>query len=164
MDKSILDEGIPLETLLKKAKAEIEKAKEAQRNGEQLPKLPLISLLLIDGVHGQLPQEISQELGFLLMGYFKSKRGRPSTESDDVALAKNYIKLREKGLKDREAITALAKDRKHTDERSTRRSLARGKKLYESLEADWSPDTSSTTTGNALTSVCAVMGIDDKKD
>lgn len=119
------------EDIVRMAKNEIELAKKAQINGKQLPELTFISFILFTRSFDRLPQSIWQDLSFLLMKVHRGKRGRPSTEQEDLELAKKYFELRSKDKKDAETITILAGSRNHGDERSTRRALARGKKLYE---------------------------------
>jgi|GEM_PF-5360426 len=123
-------DGVSDEFILRSVKSEIERAKDAQKKGRPLPKMKLTALIMLEGEINRVKPDLWEELGYLLLGYFRGKRGRPSTKHDDIRLARKYFVLRGQGKKDAEAIEILAADRNHTDPRSTRKALARGKKLW----------------------------------
>lgn len=116
--------------LIEEVDQEISVAIEAKKSGKPLPELKTLGLILLEQAFDKLPPETWNELCFLLaIPIPKNKRGRPSAKEDDIVLANKYYRLRHQGMSDAEAITDLAKQRKHTDSRSTRKALARGKKL-----------------------------------
>lgn len=95
----------------------------------------------------------------------------PSTDQKDIELTKKYIKLISEGKKDAVAITILAKERNHIDERSTRRALARGKKLYSEqllqtsrLLEESLREKGLTPSSNALVNYMALALMTDKKE
>ena len=165
MPKKIFEELTP-EFILEYALKELSEAQEAQKKGKPFPDLKLIALLLIEGEFNRIPVDLWKNLGFVLIGKYRNRRGRPSTGPDDLTLAREYKKLRINGYNDREAISFLAKTRNHSDERSTRRALARGRK-YEANEENWFRqyliDHGLIPTGNSPFDVPAVA-LDDKKE
>lgn len=165
-EESIFDVLSP-ELVLRCVSAEIKAAKMAQKIGKPLPKLKYLALVLMEGEFNKIPNDLWTELGFLLVGANRSKRGRPTTKMVDYALAKEYIQHMARGKKDKETIKFLQKSRNHSDERSTRRALARGRKIYNELRRESEKMLCKSVidgSGNAFTGSIVLKETTDKKD